>query len=165
MKKDWLVREGKGRRDRVVYLSATASRALQLYLSGAPRPTQAILFTFADGRPISYQWLYEHIIAVAEEAGLIAVTPHRLRHTLATRLLNAGMDITRIQKLLGHAQVNTTMIYARVQDQTVETDYRRAMQQIERQQMPLSNSPIPADHWLKRSDVNVQTGETLDNSV
>lgn len=160
-----LVREGKGQRDRVVYLSDTAGRALQLYLGASSRPPRAALFTFPDGRPISYMWLYEHILALAAQAGIPGVTPHRLRHTLATRLLNSGMDITRIQKLLGHEQVNTTMIYARVQDQTVEMDYRRAMQLIERQQMPLSNTPIPADNWPKKSNVNVQTIETLDNSV
>ena len=57
---------------------------------------------------------------------------HRLRHTFATRLLNAGMDITRIQKLLGHQHLNTTLIYARVSDATVEADYRRAMRAIEK---------------------------------
>jgi site-specific recombinase XerD len=152
-----MVREGKGQRDRVVYLSDTACRALQLYLGAAAHPTQVILFTFPDGHPFSYMWLYEHILALAEEAGIAEVTPHRLRHTLATRLLNSGMDITRIQKLLGHAQVNTTLIYARVQDQTVESDYRRAMQQIEHQQMPLSNTPLPVDDLLKKSIVNVQS--------
>jgi len=160
-----MVREGKGQRDRVVYLSNTACRALRLYLGSSTRPAQAILFTFPDGRPISYMWLYEHIIALAEEVGIPEVTPHRLRHTLATRLLNSGMDITRIQKLLGHQQINTTLIYARVQDQTVETDYRRAMQQIERQHMPLSNTPIPDADWLKKSNVYVQLADTLDNSV
>jgi integrase/recombinase XerC len=160
-----MVREGKGQRDRAVYLSDTACHALHLYLGSSTRPAQAALFTFPNGRPISYMWLYAHILALAQEAGIPAVTPHRLRHTLATRLLNSGMEITRIQKLLGHEQVNTTMIYARVHDQTVETDYRRAMLQIERQQMPLSNLPIPADNWLSKSIVNVQIKETLDNSV
>ena len=160
-----MVREGKGQRDRVVYLSDTACHALHLYLGSSTRPAQAALFTFPNGRPISYMWLYAHIVALAQEAGIPAVTPHRLRHTLATRLLNSGMEITRIQKLLGHEQVNTTMIYARVHDQTVETDYRRAMLLIERQQMPLSSTPLPADHWLRKSIVNVQIKETLDNSV
>jgi site-specific recombinase XerD len=160
-----MVREGKGQRDRVVYLSNPACRALHLYLGSSTHPAQAALFTFPNGHPISYMWLYAHIIALAQEAGIPAVTPHRLRHTLATRLLNSGMGITRIQKLLGHEQVNTTMIYARVHDQTVEADYRQAMQQIERQQVPLSNLPIPADHWLRKSIVNAQDTKTLDNSV
>ena len=157
-----MVRNGKGQRDRVVYLSDTACLALQLYLGSSIRPPQAALFTFADGQPISYIWLYEHIIALAQDAGIPHVTPHRLRHTLATRLLNAGMDITRIQKLLGHEQVNTTMIYARVHDHTVESDYRQAMTQIERQQLPLSNIPFLAEDWLNKSRVHV---DTIDNSV
>lgn len=151
-----MVREGKGQRDRVVYLSDTACRALQLYLGAAAHPALALLFTFPDGHPFQYMWLNKHIVALAEEAGIAEVTPHRLRHTLATRLLNSGMDITRIQKLLGHAQVNTTLIYARVQDQTVESDYRQAMQQIERQQMPLSTTPLPVNDLLRKSNVNVQ---------
>ena len=142
-----IVREGKGLRDRVVYLSDTACRALQFYLGSSPRPAQAFLFTFADGRPISYAWLYDHIVARAEDVDIPNMTPHRLRHTLATRLLNFGMEITRIQKLLGHDQVNTTMIYARVLDHTVEKDYRQAMQAIERQQMPLSTTPISVIDW------------------
>lgn len=150
-----MVRQGKGLRDRVVYLSDTACRALQLYLGATAHSAQAILFTFPGGHPFSYMWLNEHIRAMAQEAGIANVTPHRLRHTLATRLLNSGMEITRIQKLLGHAQVNTTMIYARVHDQTVESDYRRAMQQIERMQMPLSTTPLTVDDLLKKSIANV----------
>ena len=55
------------------------------------------------------------------------------------------MEVTRIQKLLGHEHLNTTMIYARVLDHTLEADYRRAMQAIELQQMPLSDQPIPVE--------------------
>lgn len=159
------VREGKGLRDRVVYLSDTACCALRLYLGSVPRPAQGLLFTYSDGRPITYAWLYMHLYSLAAEVGILAVTPHRLRHTLATRLLNSGMEITRIQKLLGHEQVNTTLIYARVHDQTVENDYRQAMLYIERQQMPLSSTPIPADNWLKEVNANAQIHEALDNSV
>jgi integrase/recombinase XerC len=158
------VREGKGLRDRTVYLSDTACLALNLNLGSSPRHPLTFLFTFPNGSPISYGWLYAHLTALALDAGVPAVSPHRLRHTLATRLLNSGMEITRIQKLLGHEQVNTTMIYARVQDQTVENDYRRAMQQIECQQMPLSTTPIPAPGWLTNKPIILIT-ETLDNSV
>lgn len=160
-----MVRNGKGQRDRVVYLTDTACRAVQGYLGSRPRPRQAHLFTFPDGRPISYMWLYEHIQAAAQAAGIAQVTPHRLRHTLATRLLNAGMEITRIQKLLGHEHVNTTMIYARVHDQTVEADYRCAMQRIERQQMPFSTTPIPVPDLLTKSNMATQLSAPLDNSV
>jgi len=54
------------------------------------------------------------------------VSPHRLRHTLATRLLNGGMSITSLQRLLGHEKLETTLIYARVHNETVRRDYERA---------------------------------------
>ena len=75
------------------------------------------------------------------------LSPHQLRHTLATQLLNVGMDITSIQKLLGHQHVTTTQIYARVYDATVEADYRKAMNCIAREQMPLSDQPLPVANW------------------
>ena len=75
------------------------------------------------------------------------VSPHRLRHTLATRLLNAGMAITGVQKLLGHEYLSTTQIYARVYDSTVEADYRQAMAKVEHLHLPLSDTPLPVDNW------------------
>jgi site-specific recombinase XerD len=159
------VRAGKGGRDRVVYLSETARVALQRYLAGGSGPATAPLFTHPDGRPLSYGWLYQHLLQLGEAAEVAHVTPHRLRHTLATRLLNAGMEITRIQKLLGHEHLDTTMIYARVYEATVEADYRQAMRIIEQQQMPLSNTSLPADGWPSGRKVIVNVQDTLDNSV
>jgi site-specific recombinase XerD len=154
-----LVRNGKGLKDRVVYLSPLASQAVRVYLGDTPRPANSRLLTYANGRPISYQWLYGQVGQLAAAAGIEHVTPHRLRHTLATQLLNAGMDITRIQKLLGHAFLNTTQIYARVHDATLEADYRQAMQQIERQHMPLSSTAEPIANWPAQPKV------PIDNSV
>ena len=122
-----MVRQGKGGRDRLVYLSATSAQALRCYLADTPRPATAPLFSRPAGAPITYEWLLRHIAALGAAAGVAGVTPHRLRHTLATRLLNAGMDVTRIQRLLGHQHLATTMIYARVADTTVENDYRQAL--------------------------------------
>jgi len=135
------VRWGKGQRDRVVYLSDTLQLALTLYLAHSPIPPTASLWLRPDGRPLTSTWLYRCIVALGLAAGQIKVSPHRLRHTLATRLLNTGMDITRIQKLLGHDHLNTTMIYARVLDKTLQTDYQQAMVKIEAQLV--SNWPIP----------------------
>lgn len=136
-----LVRLGKGQRDRVVYLSDTLQRALTLYLAHSPVQPTSALWLQPDGRPLTSSWLYRRIVALGLAAGQIKVSPHRLRHTLATRLLNCGMDITRIQKLLGHDQLNTTMIYARVLDKTLQTDFQRAMAKIEAHLVP--NWPIP----------------------
>jgi integrase len=61
----------------------------------------------------------------------VKVYPHRLRHTCATQLLNAGCRVTSIQRFLGHKKLNSTMIYARAHDQTVAEDYFTAMQRVE----------------------------------
>jgi site-specific recombinase XerD len=153
------VRQGKGGKDRLVYLSPVAGQALRAYLAGQPLVPDAPLLHQPDGRRLSEVWLRTHIRRLAAEAGVGPVSPHRLRHTLATQLLNAGMDITRIQKLLGHAHLNTTQIYARVQDATLEADYRRAMQHIERQHLPLSSTAEPVHDWPVKPKV------PLDNSV
>lgn len=163
-----MVRQGKGQRDRVVYLSERASQALTAYLKEAPFSPTTPLWIKPNGQPITDGWLRDHIAGVGEAAGVSNVTPHRLRHTLATRLLNTGMDITRIQKLLGHEHLDTTLIYARALDTTVEADYRRAMGQIERQQMPLSDEPLPMANWptqmsAERNQIFKELA--LDNSV
>ena len=164
-----IVRQGKGQRDRVVYLSALARQTIEHYLDGFARPPDAPLLTRPGGRPFSYSWLRAHVVAFGRAAGVTNLTAHRLRHTLATRLLNAGMDITRIQKLLGHQDLNTTMIYARVHDATVEADYHQAMSKIEIQQPPLSNTPIPVDDWpmpmVDEPADQVFKVPALDNSV
>jgi len=142
-----IVRRGKGQRDRVVYLSDITCQAIQLYLQDAVRRPTDPVWLYPNGQPMSDHWLRDHVAAIGRAVGIEHLYPHRLRHTCATRLLNAGMDITRIQKLLGHEQISTTMIYARVQDATVEADYRRALSRIERQQMPLSDQPITVANW------------------
>jgi len=156
-----IVRQGKGQRDRLVYLSGITCQAIQSYLQDSPRQPHDFLWLKKDGKPFSTKWLRNHVAKVGKAAGIDHLFPHRLRHTCATRLLNAGMDITRIQKLLGHKMISTTMSYARVYDTTVEADYRRALNRIEEQQMPLSNEPIAVPDWPTRT---VKVPE-LDNSV
>ena len=149
------VREGKGRKDRVVYLSEIAAQVLDHYLQIVPHPSTSPLWVRRSGRPIIYQWLHARIVAIGKAVRVVDLTPHRLRHTLATRLLNAGMEITRIQKLLGHQEISTTMIYACVLDPTVEADYRRAMCQIELRPKLSTETAILASDWPTRqvSDV------------
>lgn len=161
-----IVRQGKGQRDRIVYLSDTAAQALTLYLDQPPMSPTAALWQLPAGHPVTLSWFCKLVPRLGTAAGVAHLTAHRLRHTFATRLLNAGMDITRIQKLLGHQHLNTTLIYARVSDTTVEADYRRAMRTIEHQQMPLATTPIPIDVRALSATVESKSKKlTLDSSV
>lgn len=157
-----IIRQGKGGRDRLVFLSESTCQAMQIYLQQVALSPTDPLWRYRNGKPMSQAWLAEQVRAVGKAVGIQGLYPHRLRHTCATRLLNAGMDITRIQKLLGHEMISTTMIYAKVQDATVEADYRHALRQIEQRHMPLSDQPIVSLDWPTQV-VNVQ--ETLDSSV
>ncbi|MGH3089120.1 MAG: tyrosine-type recombinase/integrase [Rubrobacteraceae bacterium] len=115
-----LVRAGKGAKSRVVPLGETAGKALALYLRDA-RPCLAknpgvnALFLggrgVGKGRRLVACSIGERVSMAADKAGLLGVTPHRLRHSVATHLLRAGADIRHVQEILGHAHVQTTEIY------------------------------------------------------
>lgn len=79
-------------------------------------------------------------------------TPHQLRHSRATLLLNAGCRITSIQAFLGHKKLNTTMTYARAYDQTVADDYFTAMRRVE-ERMEIAPLPIPAEETIQEDEV------------
>jgi len=123
------VREGKGKRDRIIPLSGTAATTLREYLAVRGMAQTDHLLTFRQ-RSIQAELVQARLKRYGAAAE-VQVSPHRLRHTLATRLLNAGMDIVSIQCLLGHEKLDTTMIYAHVYDTTVEQDFRRAMAHLE----------------------------------
>lgn len=157
-----VIRAGKGQRDRLVYLSESACQAIRLYLQGNQRPAQDFLWRRKSGKLISPAYLRAVVAKIGVALGIEHLHPHRLRHTCATRLLNAGMDILQIQKLLGHENLATTMLYARVQDATVEADYRRFISAIEQRSVPLSNTPISVDAWPTQT---VKVLSTLDDSI
>lgn len=123
------VRRGKGQKDRTVYLTEAVVKVLEAFMAVRILPDSARLFMYRY-RPLSKDFVRSRLKAVGKEVG-VHITPHMLRHTFATQLLNAGCKITTIQKLLGHERLQTTLVYARVHDQTVADDYFRAMSQIE----------------------------------
>jgi len=105
-------------------------QAVQAYLEmRGPGPTDHV-FLYRN-QPLCKDLLHARIRACGERVG-VKVYPHRLRHTCATQLLNAGCRVTSIQKFLGHKDLGTTMIYARVHNQTVADDYYQAMSQVEK---------------------------------
>lgn len=123
------VRNGKGLKDRAIYLTETTVGVLQEYLAVRGEGTGDHVFLYRNA-PLKKDLLRAQLNYAGERVG-VKVYPHRLRHTCATQLLNAGCRITSIQAFLGHKKLNTTMIYAHAYDQTVAEDYFAAMQRVE----------------------------------
>ena len=119
----------QGHESRTVFLTGIAVQALQDYLPlHGEGPTDHV-FLYRN-QPLSKDLIHGRLKAAGQHVG-VKVYAHRLRHTCATQLLNAGCPVTSIQKLLGHKKLNTTMVYAKAHDQTVEADYFAAMGRIE----------------------------------
>lgn len=124
-----VVRDGKGRVDRTVYLTETTIQALQDYLQVRGMGFSEHVFLYRNA-PLKKDLLRANLGYAGESVG-VKVYPHRLRHTCATQLLNAGCKVTSIQRFLGHKKLSTTMVYAKAHDQTVADDYFAAMQRVE----------------------------------
>jgi integrase/recombinase XerD len=117
---DAVILHGKGGRTRVVPLGRFARSALDAYLVRA-RPALAAggkgtpkVFLNARGGPLSRQSAWTIIQRAASLAGVASVSPHTLRHSYATHLLDGGADVRVVQELLGHASVTTTQVYTLV---------------------------------------------------
>jgi site-specific recombinase XerD len=123
------VRQGKGRKDRTVYMTDTAVRALQGYLVVRGMGPSSHVFLYHN-KPVCKDLVRSRIKAAGKRVG-VKVSPHPLRHTYATQLLNAGCRVTTIQRLLGHRRLNSTMVYARMHDRAVAEDYYAAMAKVE----------------------------------
>jgi integrase/recombinase XerD len=121
---------GKGSKQRVVPLGSYAVAAMQTYLVRG-RPALAargqgtpIVFLNARGGPLSRQSAWAVLAGAADRAGLSGkVSPHTLRHSFATHLLEGGADVRVVQELLGHASVTTTQLYTRVTADTLREVY------------------------------------------
>ena len=121
---------GKGAKDRVVYMSEDARLALLAYLEKRSSKTKALFLVQKGpmrGKPLSVRGIQKRIEYYARKSSL-DVSCHRLRHTMATQLLNADAGLATIQDLLGHGQITTTQRYCRVANLKVQRDYYKAMQ-------------------------------------
>ncbi|MGI8761528.1 MAG: site-specific tyrosine recombinase XerD [Jatrophihabitantaceae bacterium] len=124
---------GKGGKQRRVPLGSFAARAVQAYLVQV-RPALAaggrgspLLFLNSRGGPLSRQSAWIVLRVAAERAGLAAgVSPHTLRHSFATHLMDGGADVRVVQELLGHASVTTTQIYTLVTVERLREVYATA---------------------------------------
>jgi site-specific recombinase XerD len=124
------VQAGKGDRDRVLPMSQRLVTVLANY--GAVRqPAASDHLLIQRAKPIGRFMIAYRLKRFGQKANIEALSPHRLRHTLATLLVNQGMPIVSLQKFLGHRDINKTLIYARVYDQTVCQQFAAAMAHIE----------------------------------
>ncbi|MBK0870324.1 MULTISPECIES: site-specific tyrosine recombinase XerD [unclassified Saccharopolyspora] len=124
---------GKGGRQRIVPVGRPALEALQAYLvrsrptlAGRGRGTSAVFLNSRGGR-LSRQSAWNTLKTAAERAGITReVSPHVLRHSFATHLLEGGADVRVVQELLGHASVTTTQVYTLVTVNTLREVYATA---------------------------------------
>lgn len=125
-----IVRGSKPGHDQVVFLTPGLVEALRRYLEKRPEmPDEGRVFVL-HGRSPTTRTIQRRLRKYGEKAG-VDVSPHKLRHTMATRLLNQGMPIRSLQKLLGHEHLNATQIYARIYDQTLYRQFREATARLE----------------------------------
>jgi integrase/recombinase XerD len=128
----------KGQVDRVVYLAPDVAKALRQWqrLQGTPpRYVFPSRVTRKGGRPLSARQIQNCMTRYLKLAGIIkAYSPHSLRHTFATQLLNAGASLEVVKELMGHRSLDVTLRYAQLYDRTKRAQYDQAMAQVEKRQ-------------------------------
>ncbi len=140
----WLrVPVGKMHTDRYVPLHPQLKAMLDARLQARPEGLRSDLLFTDHGRPVNASRVEAVVRRAATRAGLGRVTPHQLRHTLATQAINRGMSLEAIAALLGHKSLSMTRVYARIADRTVANEYFAVTEKVE----ALYDSPrqLPAD--------------------
>lgn len=130
---DWerktvLIEHGKGGVTRMTYLNPEAEVSLRAYLATR---TDASPYVFARTRgsssaPLDPKTIQDAVRRIADRAGRafsVRITPHVFRHTIATVLLRNGMPVEQVQRFLGHAKIDTTLIYAEIRDEDVRRNH------------------------------------------
>lgn len=164
------IEQSKGLKDRLVYLNAATVNMVQGWLEvrKSLNPPSGNVF-FHRHHPLTPNYCQSRLRTYGKRCG-VKITPHQLRHSCATLLLNAGAPVLSVQSLLGHERLDTTLGYARLYDGTIAADYYRAMSQVELWfRLPESRStPIysPAElvallDSLSRGTLNEHQRETL----
>ncbi len=121
---------GKGKKERITPLNSIAIKHLKEYIdyyrnSLLKRKNSEYVFISHIGTTISRQAFFKLIKSLAKNAGINRdISPHTLRHSFATHLLNNGADLRVIQEILGHENLVTTEIYAHLQNKKIEDDYK-----------------------------------------
>jgi integrase/recombinase XerD len=117
---------GKGSKERVIPLGVPAAQAVATYLRSArPKVASELVFLSDRGRPLTKEQFEATVRKYATTAGIQKkVTPHVLRHSFATHLLERGADLRAVQMMLGHANISTTEIYTHVVKERLKEVYK-----------------------------------------
>lgn len=120
--------KGKGNKERKVPLGKSAVEWVRSHLARRKKMEHIDLrnlFVTSSGKPINRQTIFKFIKEYAEKAGLEDISPHTLRHSFATHLLQHGADSRSVQAMLGHSDISTTQIYTHITDQHLRKTYEK----------------------------------------
>ena len=122
---------GKGSKERYVPISNVAIKYLDMYLNKyrsfiLKTKESEYIFVNYNGKKMSRQGFFKILKALCQKSGINKeISPHILRHSFATHLLNNGADLRIIQELLGHASISTTEIYSHISNKKIKEDYQK----------------------------------------
>jgi len=121
---------GKGDKERVVPMADITRKNLKKYIDNERflwlKNKSNLVFIKPNGKPITRQYVYTTLKQRCKDMGLnIDISPHKLRHSFATALLNGGADLRIVQELLGHSDISTTQIYTHVEGKRMHEAYNR----------------------------------------
>jgi integrase len=154
---------GKMHTDRYIPLHPRVEALLQQWLSvNPPLPGSNLMFT-DRGRPIPARRVDTAVYAAADAAGIGHVTPHQLRHTLATQAINNGMSLEAVAALLGHTSLSMTMTYARIADRTVAAEYFAVTAQVESLYAPAGMDSVAPVEGPNMRRLRAETTRLLGN--
>ncbi len=120
---------GKGSKERIVPISNQSLLYCKEYLNKyrpfLMKEDTDVLFLNTRGNKLSRQGVYKLLKQKCEEVGIYDVSPHKLRHSIATHLLNGGANMKIIQEILGHSDISTVQIYAHVSNDKIKNEYEK----------------------------------------
>ncbi|MYC31488.1 MAG: site-specific tyrosine recombinase XerD [Chloroflexi bacterium] len=124
---------GKGSKERIVYAHDRALNGLQDYLSTSrmsligSNKDETALFVNHRGERLTRQWVWNILKTYSKRAGIDRkITPHTLRHSFATHLLQKGASLRHVQELLGHSSISTTQVYTHLTDTHMRDEYEKS---------------------------------------